>query len=407
MGRLPHGSVVQGLLDELPATALDGGSAGMLPRGCYTSPEFFEFEREAVFARSWICVGRVEQIAHSGDYLGISVAREPLLVVRTEEGSVEAMSAVCQHRGQVLTFESGSVRGAFRCPLHFWTYDLHGRLLAASHMGSPEEVACLREKVRLRAVRMELWHGFIFVNLDPAASPLAPSLAKLEPYWDGYRDAGLIGVPPVPAKTSLPWNWKIHVENFTDAYHPPFVHRGTHDFAPSVHPDGGVTFTPMAAEDNAIVRSVPLLKPDGGMMRDGWGEVAMFPALEILTAAQRRHLTFAMIPPSLTLVFAPGAVSYTLISALGVEATLASSDRVTGGGWLLPQTTLDLPDFAERAAAVREGASKIWAQDVPVNTSMQAGKQSRFVPGGTYGPLETTLVQFNAWLVRKYRAAGC
>ncbi len=45
MGRLPHGSVVQGLLDELPATTLDGGSAGMLPRGCYTSPEFFEFER--------------------------------------------------------------------------------------------------------------------------------------------------------------------------------------------------------------------------------------------------------------------------------------------------------------------------------------------------------------------------
>jgi hypothetical protein len=38
---------------------------------------------------------------------------------------------------------------------------------------------------------------------------------------------------------------------------------------------------------------------------------------------------------------------------------------------------------------------------------MQAGKQSRFVTGGTYGPLETTLVQFNAWLIRKYRAAGC
>src|SRR2546428_756300 len=141
----------------------------------------------------------------------------------------------------------------------------------------------------------------------PAATLAAPSLDKLEPYWDGYRDAGLIGVPPVPAKTSLPWNWKIHVENFTDAYHPPFVHRGTHDFAPSVHPDGGVTFTPMAAEDNAIVRSVPLLKPDGGMMRDGWGEAAMFPPLEILTAAQRRRLTFAMIPPSLTLGFAPGA----------------------------------------------------------------------------------------------------
>ena len=55
MGRLARDSVVQGLLDDLPATTPEGGSAGMLPRSCYTSPEFFEFEREAVFARSWIC----------------------------------------------------------------------------------------------------------------------------------------------------------------------------------------------------------------------------------------------------------------------------------------------------------------------------------------------------------------
>src|SRR5215470_9591417 len=170
MERLAHGPVVQEILDKLPTTTLDGGSAVMLPRACYTSPEFFEFEREAVFARSWICVGRVEQIAHPGDYLAASVAREPLLVVRTEKGSVEAMRVVCQHRRQVLTFESGSVRGAFRCPLHFWTYDLHGRLLAASHMGGPEEVTCLRERVRLRGVRVELWHGFVFVSLDPDAS---------------------------------------------------------------------------------------------------------------------------------------------------------------------------------------------------------------------------------------------
>jgi len=54
---------------------------------------------------------------------------------------------------------------------------------------------------------------------------------------------------------------------------------------------------------------------------------------------------------------------------------------------------------------VREGAAKIWAQDVPVNLAMQAGKRSRFSPAGCYGPLETTLQQFNQWLVRAYQAA--
>ena len=65
------------------AVESDGSSAPMLPAACYTSTEFFEFEREAVFARSWICAGRAEQIPNAGDYLALNVAGEPLLVVGT------------------------------------------------------------------------------------------------------------------------------------------------------------------------------------------------------------------------------------------------------------------------------------------------------------------------------------
>ena len=75
----------------------------------------------------------------------------------------------------------------------------------------------------------------------------------------------------------LPWNWKVQVENFTDAYHPEFVHSGTHDFAPSVMDGDGVRFTEMKPGDNAIVRTVPMRTPDGGMSRDGWGARRPFP----------------------------------------------------------------------------------------------------------------------------------
>ena len=104
-------------------------------------------------------------------------------------------------------------------------------------------------------------------------------------------------------------------------------------------------------------------------------------------------------------MFAPGTVAYTLIRPTGVTATFAGSDRVTYGGWLLPQSTIDLPDFVDRCKAVSQGGSKIWAQDVPVNLGMQAAKSSRFLPDGIYGPLETTLQQFNVWLLEKYRGA--
>ncbi len=390
---------VRQILAELPADA----ASRMLPAACYTDPDFFAFEQRAVFPRCWLCVGRVEQIPNSGDGLSANPAGEPVLLLRDEAGCVRAFSAVCQHRGAILSCAPNQRH--LRCPLHFWSYDLSGALVGAPR-ASAEELRALRDTIRLPEIRTELWHGFIFVNLDGQAAPLAPSLAKVEPYWAGYEAADLVAIPPKLADTPLPWNWKVHVENFTDAYHPEFVHRGTHDFAPSVHAQGGVRFTSMAPGDNAIVRTVPLLHPDGGMMADGWGQPAAFPAIESLPAEQRARLAFVLIPPSMTMVFAPGAVAYTLVSPVGHEATLASSDRVTAGGWLLPATTRNLPDFDWRAGLVLQGAAKIWAQDVPLNVGMQAGKHSRFAPPGRYMGLETTLAQFNAWLLEAYGRAA-
>ncbi len=394
---------LQSIVQRIESLSLtESGEGPMLPPECYNSEEFFQFERERVFAASWICAGRVDQIPSPGDYLAVTIAGEPLLVVRDLEGTVRVMSAVCQHRGEVITCESGHAK-SFRCPLHFWSYDLTGKLLGAPRMGNADVLCKLRDTVRLRDIRHEIWHGFVFVNIDGQAAPLAPSLAKLEPYWAGYEAADLVCVPPSPPDKALPWNWKLHVENFTDAYHPEFVHRGTHDFAPSVGVDGGVQFTPMAPDDNCIVRIVPMEKADGGMMRDGWGAEAAFPVITTLPPEQRKRIVFAIVAPLMTMMFAPTAIGYQILTPLSAQQVMSASDRVTGGGWLLPRSTVELPDFKERAAQVREGASKIWAQDLPVNLGMQAGKNSRFMPEGVYGPLEKTLEQFNFWLIGKYR----
>ncbi|SJZ30725.1 Ring hydroxylating alpha subunit (catalytic domain) [Enhydrobacter aerosaccus] len=395
---------VEGLLEQIDRLDEKTAQEKMLPAGCYTSPAFFAFEQAEVFSRTWICVGRVEQVAQPGDCLATEVASEPVLVVRGDDGDIRALSAICRHRGEVIPCAEAGKK-VLRCPLHYWTYDFQGRLVGAPRMGDAEAVQRLRQAVRLPSLRLELWHGFIFVNLDEKAAPLAPSLAKLEPLWAGYEATGLKAMPPVMSDTPLPWNWKVHVENFTDAYHTEYVHIGTHDFAPSVLGDDGVRYMDMKPGDNAIVRSVPMRKPGGGMNSGGWSEDSAFPAIATLPPEQRERITFAMLPPSLLLMMAPGTIAYTLIRPAGAEATLAGSDRVTYGGWLLPQSTLDLPDLMERCAAVSAGGSKIWAQDVPMNRGMQASKHSRFSPDGIYGPLETTLPQFNLWLLETYRRA--
>src|SRR5258708_9479078 len=130
----PTQKVVRGVLEKIPKGT--SAAARMLPAECYTSPEFFEFERKEVFARSWICVGRIEQVPNPGDCLSVQPAGEPVLVTRTPAGEVRAMAAICRHRGQVIPCAGN--RKTLRCPPHFSTDDLEGRLNGASHLGRGE-----------------------------------------------------------------------------------------------------------------------------------------------------------------------------------------------------------------------------------------------------------------------------
>jgi phenylpropionate dioxygenase-like ring-hydroxylating dioxygenase large terminal subunit len=183
------------ILKALPPCEGQEAVAPMLPKQCYTSAEFFDFEREAVFARNWVCVGRTDQLSSPGDAFSFSIAGEPLIIVRNKAGDIRAMGAVCQHRGHVLSCGGDNPKGLIRCPLHFWTYDLDGRLVGAPRMG--HALAGLRDTVRLPAVRSGIWHGFIFVNLSGDAPPFGAEpcqgralLGELSRDRDGDHPAG-------------------------------------------------------------------------------------------------------------------------------------------------------------------------------------------------------------------------
>src|SRR5262245_17368062 len=100
------------------------------------SPEFFALEREAVFKRAWLNVGRVEQIRRKGGFFTreLAVAKTSLIIVRGMDDQIRAFHNVCRHRGNKLVWTdhpkeetSGSCR-KFACKYHGWTYELDGRL---------------------------------------------------------------------------------------------------------------------------------------------------------------------------------------------------------------------------------------------------------------------------------------
>ncbi|MBV1907465.1 MAG: hypothetical protein KUG75_15440, partial [Pseudomonadales bacterium] len=60
------------LLKELRAIANSKNSEfETLPPEAYYSAELFELEKELIFKRGWILIGRQDQVANPGDYMAL------------------------------------------------------------------------------------------------------------------------------------------------------------------------------------------------------------------------------------------------------------------------------------------------------------------------------------------------
>ena len=71
------------------------------------SPEFYELERKAIFNRTWLNVGRVEEVPRTGSYFTkeLQCAGTSVIIVRDKEGGVRGFHNICRHRGQQARLE--------------------------------------------------------------------------------------------------------------------------------------------------------------------------------------------------------------------------------------------------------------------------------------------------------------
>src|SRR5215468_8986405 len=105
--------------DSFASSVLDIADAESLPPACYVDEEFFRFEKETLFFKEWLCVGRESWVKEPGDYFTAKHVGEPLVITRTRHGELAAMSAVCQHRGMLVASGCGKAQSLV-CPYHHW-----------------------------------------------------------------------------------------------------------------------------------------------------------------------------------------------------------------------------------------------------------------------------------------------
>src|ERR1017187_3162275 len=192
-----------------------------LPGQFYPSPEIFALERERIFAHSWICVGREEQLAGSGSFFLADVAGESLIVVRDAARAGHAHFNVCRHRGaRMCETPAGQFKGSIMCPYHAWTYALDGRLTAARNM---REVPDFKESdYPLKSAAIALWQGFIFIDLARHPMPFAEAMPSLDSRFEKWGIGALREAQHIDYV--LACNWKLAFQNYSECYHCPLVH---------------------------------------------------------------------------------------------------------------------------------------------------------------------------------------
>jgi phenylpropionate dioxygenase-like ring-hydroxylating dioxygenase large terminal subunit len=383
---MPPGILSDAFFDSLETSVIGLDRAETLPPACYTDPAFYEFEKEALFNHEWLCVGRESWVREAGDYFTTQIIGEPIIVARTRKNELKAMSAVCQHRAMLVAEGRGNTRG-FVCPYHHWVYGLDGALINAPAM----ERTCDFDKktVRLPALKLEVWLGFIFINFDPAAAPLAPRLAKVAEAVASYDLEAAEGPPPMTG--SFAWNWKVMFENNNDGYHANKLHHGPlHDFVPSEL----ATFPESGPSDAGFLRFNGTTHPDASFNPT---QKAVLPIFPKLTDADRNRMTFANVPPTLSLVLSNDLVIFLILRATGPE-TLEQDTGV-----LVAPGAMEDPAFEHRLDMIMTSAGKIIAQDMHVDGLVQAGLRSRFAVRGRYSWQEGAQGQFNRWMTPRYQ----
>jgi choline monooxygenase len=187
-----------------------------LPSHLYTSAETFAREREAIFFRSWIYAGHIEDLPEVGSYITCQILDQNVFVIRGKDQRLRAFYNVCQHRAHELLRASGRTK-VIVCPYHAWSYYLDGRLRTAR--GTEAVAGFNRDEFCLKPVAVEAFGPLVFVNLDPAAATLASAAADL---LDEIRRL----VPDLDRLTrygrqtwEIDCNWKVAVDNFLECYH--------------------------------------------------------------------------------------------------------------------------------------------------------------------------------------------
>jgi len=191
----------------------------------YTAPEQFDREKLTLFRNYPQFVGPSCVVPSPGDYFAFDDTGVPVLIVRTEDGSLNAFVNICSHRGAPLNeCDHGTAKKGrmFSCPYHGWSYDLEGQLIGVP-FGAEGFDSIDRDSLGLRKLDVQEKYGMIFVMPNPELTfDIDETLAGLQDRLSGFgfEQHYYLGAKQV----FTDFSWKLNMDTFHEYYHFEFLH---------------------------------------------------------------------------------------------------------------------------------------------------------------------------------------
>jgi phenylpropionate dioxygenase-like ring-hydroxylating dioxygenase large terminal subunit len=388
-------------LEELLATLVERASrpleeAQAMPGAFFTNEALYELEVERIFQKEWLCVGRVEEVANPGDWLRADLAGEPVMVVRGDDKELHALSRVCPHRFMDLLGEEEKDRGhseSLVCPYHSWAFNHGGKLTGAPLMNRNTLYERERGSICLPSFQTEVWQGFIFVNMDPEAEPLAPRLADMDALisqyrLDEWRQVDRIDWPESQA------NWKLCMDNSREAYHSQGLHRNTVEFLWPSHMTGADTTESKYwyAQHLHVSPEAAIGEEDGHYLNP-----LVLPPLDGLSAFDRSQYILCGVYPSMFVTAGPDTMFYAYWRPTG------PSTHKFDLNVCVHESNLGAPNLDEIIAENHKWLFEIQSEDAGVLAPLQRMLSARRGPleGGPLSHLERPIWQFQKYMAER------
>ncbi|HEU0204493.1 MAG TPA: Rieske 2Fe-2S domain-containing protein, partial [Burkholderiaceae bacterium] len=189
-------------------------------RDLYTSDELFQLEQEHFFANTWNYIGHASQVPQAGDYVAVTIAGRPLLMVRQSDGGIRVLHNRCAHKGtQLVTDGCGNAGRFFRCPYHAWTYKLDGAPLAIPLKNGYDgtRLKQCESGQGMEAVKhVAVYRDFVFAKLNDVGADFESYFGDALRAIDNLVDRSPVGRLQIAGgclRSVVRCNWKMYLEN--------------------------------------------------------------------------------------------------------------------------------------------------------------------------------------------------